>query len=405
MLRAVPVPQRVTLMGPAFVAAVAYVDPGNVATNVTAGSEFGFALVWVVVLANVMAVLVQYLSAKLGIVTRTSLASHLGRALPGPFRIAFWLQAEAVAIATDLAEIVGGAVALYLLFDVPLLMGALITTVVSIAILKLGDWRGQSTLERVIIALLGLIALGFTAGLFVDPPAAGDVAGGLIPSFEGSRSVLLTSAIIGATVMPHVIYLHSGLTAGRLGRRSEGISVRTLLGTTRTDVVAALILAGALNLSLLLVAATSLAGLPGTETLEGVHSLLGSELGLGVALLFAVSLLVSGLASTSVGCAAGAEVMQGLLHRRVPVLVRRVVTVIPALVVLAIGIEPGAALVVSQVVLSIGIPFALIPLVLLTARRSVMGEHVNRRGTTVAASVVVALVVSLNVALLGLTFT
>jgi len=405
MLRAVPVPQRVTLMGPAFVAAVAYVDPGNVATNVTAGSEFGFALVWVVVLANVMAVLVQYLSAKLGIVTGTSLASHLGRALPGPFRIAFWLQAEAVAIATDLAEIVGGAVALYLLFDVPLLMGALITTVVSIAILKLGDWRGQSTLERVIIALLGLIALGFTAGLFVAPPAAGDVAGGLIPSFEGSRSVLLTSAIIGATVMPHVIYLHSGLTAGRLGRRSEGISVRTVLGATRTDVVAALILAGALNLSLLLVAATSLAGLPGTETLEGVHSLLGSELGLGVALLFAVSLLVSGLASTSVGCGAGAEVMQGLLHRRAPVLVRRVVTVIPALVVLAIGIEPGAALVVSQVVLSIGIPFALIPLVLLTARRSVMGEHVNRGGTTAAASVVVALVVSLNVALLGLTFT
>ena len=404
MLRSVPVKRRLTLLGHVFVAAVAYVDPGNVATNVTAGSRFGFTLVWVVVLANVMAVLVQYLSAKLGIVTGTSLAEHMGGRLPRGIRIAYWAQAEVVAVATDIAEIVGGAVALYLLFDIPLLLGAVLTTLVSILILKIGDWFGQGALERLIMGFLVLIAVGFTAGLFVRAPQASDVASGLVPSFAGADSVLLASAIIGATVMPHVIYLHSGLTAGRLGHRSAGFSIGQLISVTRVDVVIALIVAGALNLSLLLVAATSLNGLPGTDSLEGVHTLLGSELGLGIALLFAVALLGSSLASTSVGCAAGAEVMHGLLRRRIPVLLRRVVTVIPALVVLAAGVEPGYALVVSQVVLSIGIPFALVPLLWLTARRSVMGEHVNRSGTTVAAAGVVTIVVALNFALLGLTF-
>lgn len=403
MLRSVPVKKRLTLLGPAFVAAIAYVDPGNVATNVTAGSRFGFTLVWVVVLANVMAVLVQYLSAKLGLVTGSSLAEQMGQRLSRPSRVAYWLQAELVAIATDLAEIVGGALALFLLFDLPLLLGALITTGVSILILKIGDWFGQSALERVVMSFLLLIAVGFTAGLFVDAPRPADLAGGLLPGFAGTDSVLIASGIVGATVMPHVIYLHSGLTSTRLGRRAVGVSMRHLLAVTRIDVVVALAVAGTLNLALLVVAATSFAQMPGTDTLEGVHELMFSELGAGVALLFAVALLGSGLASTSVGCAAGAEVMQGLLHRKVPILVRRLVTVIPALVVLATGVDPSYALIMSQVVLSVGIPFALVPLVLLTAKRSLMREHVNRIGTTVAAVIVVAVVVTLNFTLLGLT--
>lgn len=394
---------KAVLLGPAFIAAVAYVDPGNVATNVTAGSQFGYTLVWVVVLANVMAVLVQYLSAKLGIVTQQSLAGQMGHRLQRPSRYAYWLQAEAIAVATDLAEVVGGAIALYLLFDLPLVIGAIITAVVAMVVLRVGDVRGQNALERIIVGFLALIAVGFLAGLFVNPPAADALAGGFIPRFEGSESVLLASGIIGATVMPHVIYLHSSLTSDRLGRRGASLGVAELLRATRTDVVLALLLAGLLNLSLLVVAATSLDGLPGTDTLEGVHAVITSELGAGVALLFGVALLGSGLASTSVGSAAGAEVMASLLGVRLPMVARRVVTLIPALVVLAIGADPTRALVVSQVVLSMGIPFALIPLVVLTARRDVMGDHTNRRVTTVLAVLVALVVIGLNVALLWLT--
>ncbi|MGI9084386.1 MAG: Nramp family divalent metal transporter [Aeromicrobium sp.] len=405
MSSTLPVVRRLTLLGPAFVAAVAYVDPGNVATNVTAGARFGYTLVWVVVLANAMAVLVQYLSAKLGMVTGVSLATHVGRRLRRGPRLAYWLQAEAVAIATDLAEVVGGAIALNLLFDLPLLLGAAITATVSILILRIGDVRGQSALERVIVMFLMLIAVGFLAGLFVNPPEPGALAGGLIPRFDGSDSVLLASGIIGATVMPHVIYLHSSLTVTRLGDRGRNVSLRDLLSATRADVVLALLLAGLLNLSLLVVAAAGLQGLPGTDTLNGAHAVVSSELGAGVALLFAVALLGSGLASTSVGSAAGAEVMQGLLGLRVPMIVRRVVTVIPALVVLALGAEPSGALVVSQVLLSLGIPFALIPLVRLTSDSEVMGDHVNPRALTAGAWVVASIVVALNLALLVLTFT
>ena len=388
MSSTVPITRRLVLLGPAFVAAVAYVDPGNVATNVTAGARFGYTLVWVVVLANAMAVLVQYLSAKLGMVTGASLATHVGRRLRRGPRLAYWLQAEAIAIATDLAEVVGGAIALNLLFDLPLLLGAVITATISILILRIGDVRGQSALERVIVMFLMLIAVGFLAGLFVNPPEPGALVGGLIPRFDGADSVLLASGIIGATVMPHVIYLHSSLTVTRLGDRGKNVSLRDLLSATRVDVVLALLLAGLLNLTLLVVAAAGLQGLPGTDTLNGAHAVVSSELGAGVALLFAVALLGSGLASTSVGSAAGAEVMQGLLGLRIPMIARRIITVIPALVVLALGAEPSGALVVSQVLLSLGIPFALIPLVRLTSKPEVMGEHVNPRALTAGAWVV-----------------
>ncbi len=396
--------RRFALLGPAFIAAVAYVDPGNVATNVTAGAKYGYTLVWVVVLANVMAVIVQYLSAKLGVVTGRSLAGELGSRLSRPARIAYWLQAEAVVIATDMAEVVGGAVALWLLFDIPLVLGAVLTAAVALLVLRVGDLRGQSALERLIMGFLALIATGFVAGLVVGPPDAAELARGMIPSFAGSESLLLASGIIGATVMPHVIYLHSSLTVNRLDHRGEGLSIRALLSVTRVDVAAALCLAGVLNVSLLVVAAANLHGAPGTGTLQGVHEVITSELGAGVAMLFAVALLGSGLASTSVGGAAGAEVMRGLLDREVSMFTRRIVSVAPAVVVLALGAEPSATLVLSQVVLSLGIPFALVPLIALTARRDVMGAHVNRPGTTAAACCVAALVIVLNVVLVCLTF-
>lgn len=396
--------RSLTLLGPAFIAAVAYVDPGNVAVNITAGSQFGYTLVWVVVLANAMAVVVQYLSAKLGIVTSTSLSGHVARVSGRKSRFMFWLQAEAIAIATDMAEIVGGAIALNLIFDVPLVVGALITTAVSMSILTIGDRRGPRALERVIITFLALIGAGFTAGLWFDPPQAADIASGLWVQFDGSDSVLLASAIIGATVMPHVIYLHSSLMTNHGRENGRNTSTGDLITATKIDVTLALVVAGFLNLSLLVLAANFLFGQEGTETLNGVHELVSVELGAGIALLFAVALLSSGLASTSVGCAAGAEVMGSLLTIQVPLFVRRIVTVIPALAVLILGVEPSYVLVISQVVLSLGIPFALIPLIVFTSQASLMGEHVNRLWLRIIASLIAAVVLVLNLALLILTF-
>jgi len=396
---------RWTLLGPAFIAAVAYVDPGNVATNVTAGADFGYTLAWVVVAANLMAVLVQYLSAKLGIVTRRSLAAHLGERLSTPARILYWLQAELVAVATDMAEVVGGAVAMALLFHLPMVVGALCTAAVSLVLLRVADARGQRAFERVIMVFLGLIAVGFVAGLVVNPPSAAGLAGGMVPRLDGTRSMLLASGIVGATVMPHVIYLHSSLTTSRLGRSGRGLDVKGLLSATRVDVIAALAVAGALNLSLLLVAATSLRGLPGTGSLEAVHALFASEFGGGVALLFAVALLSSGLASTSVGSAAGAEVMSSLLHARIPMTLRRGLTVIPAVAILALGADPSKALIGSQVALSLGIPLAVAPLVRLTADRRIMGDHLNGVATTICATLIATCVVVLNAILLALTVT
>jgi len=384
------------LLGPAFVAAIAYVDPGNVATNTSAGARYGYLLLWVLVAANAMAGLVQYLSAKLGLVTGQSLPEAVRDRLPRPLRLAYWGQAEVVAMATDLAEVLGGAIALNLLFGLPLTVGGLITGVVSTALLLVQDRRGQKPFERVITTLLVVIAVGFTAGLFVAP-APVDAAHGLVPRFDGADSVLLAAGMLGATVMPHAVYLHSALTRDRHGRAPH------LLASTRVDVTVAMLLAGAVNVAMLLLAATALGGSPDVDTLAGVHRAIDAELGGGVALLFAVGLLASGLASTAVGCYSGAVVLDGLLRVRVPLLTRRVVTLVPALAVLALGADPTRALVLSQVVLSFGIPFALVPLVWLTARRSVMGEHANHRAVTATAVGVAAAVVALNAALIWLT--
>jgi manganese transport protein len=393
------------LLGPAFVAAIAYVDPGNVAANVSAGAQFGFLLVWVIVMANVMAGLVQYLSAKLGLVSGRTLPEAVADHTRTPTRIAYWLQAELVAMATDLAEVMGGAIALYLLFDLPLLLGGVITGVVSLLLLMVQNRRGQRMFERVISGLLLVIAIGFLTSLFVDTPPPGDVAAGLVPRFEGAESVLLATAMLGATVMPHAVYLHSGLARDRHGHPAAGPDRRWLLRVTRIDVGLAMLVAGAVNLSMLLVAATNLQGRDDTDSIEGAHAAVSDTLGPTIALFFAVGLLASGLASTSVGAYAGAMIMQGLLRRSYSLLLRRVVTLIPALVILAWGLDPSRALVLSQVVLSFGIPFALIPLIRLTSDRSVMGDDTNHRVTTALGWTVAALISLLNVVLIYLTVT
>jgi len=394
-----------SLLGPAFVAAIAYVDPGNVAANVSAGAQYGFLLVWVIVMANVMAGLVQYLSAKLGLVTGRTLPEAVADHTRTRTRIAYWIQAELVAMATDLAEVVGGAIALYLLFDLPLLIGGVITGAVSLLLLAIQNLRGQRVFERVISGLLLVIAIGFLTSLFVQPPPAAEVAAGLIPRFDGAESVLLATAMLGATVMPHAVYLHSGLARDRHGQPEAGPQRRALLRITRYDVGLAMLVAGAVNLAMLLVAATNLQGRDNTDSIEGAHAAVSDTLGPTVALLFAIGLLASGLASTSVGAYAGAMIMQGLLRRSYPLLLRRMVTLIPALAILAMGIDPSRALVISQVVLSFGIPFALIPLVRLTSSRVLMGADTNHRVTTALGWVVAALISLLNVVLIYLTVT
>jgi manganese transport protein len=391
------------LLGPAFVAAIAYVDPGNVAANVSAGAQYGFLLVWVIIVANAMAGLVQFLSAKLGLVTGRSLPEAVADHTRTPTRIAYWLQAELVAMATDLAEVVGGAIALHLLFDLPLLVGGVITGLVSLLLLAIQNRRGQRMFERVISGLLLIIAIGFLTSLFVEAPAAGEVAAGLLPRFEGAESVLLATAMLGATVMPHAVYLHSGLARDRHGHPEAGKQRRWLLKVTRLDVGLAMLVAGAVNLSMLLVAATNLQGRDNTDSIEGAHAAVRDTLGPTVALFFAVGLLASGLASTSVGAYAGAMIMQGLLRRSYPLLLRRLVTLVPALAILAIGLDPSRALVLSQVVLSFGIPFALIPLVRLTSNRNLMGEDTNHRVTTALGWSVAILISLLNVVLVYLT--
>ena len=403
--RAVSRGRVLPLLGPAFVAAIAYVDPGNVAANLTAGARYGYLLLWVLVAANVMAVLVQYQSAKLGIVTGDSLPGVLGARLRTGPRLAFWAQAEVVAAATDIAEVVGGAIALNLLFGLPLVLGGLVVGGVSMLLLATQDRYGQRRFETLVIGLLLVIVVGFLLGLVVGPPDPAAMLGGLVPRFAGTDSVLLAASMLGATVMPHAIYVHSALSRDRFGRVADDEGRRGLLRATRWDVGAALTLAGTVNIGLLLLAAANLRGVEGTDTIEGAHAAISSALGPVVGVVFAIGLLASGLASTSVGCYAGAAVMEGLIHRRIPLLLRRAITLVPALVLLGVGADPTWTLVVSQVVLSFGIPFAAIPLVKLNRDRALMGEFANGPRLQGALVVVVVLVVALNLALLVLLAT
>ena len=372
-------PARATLLllGPAFVAAIAYVDPGNVAANLTAGARYGYLLLWVLVLANAIAVLVQYQSAKVGIVTGRSLPEILGEKLPTAPRRIYWIQAELVAAATDIAEVLGGAIALYLLFGIPLPLGGLIVGIASMVLLSVQSRNGQRSFEIIIVTLLGVIVVGFMCGLLFSGVDAAEAVGGLVPRFEGVDSVLLATSMLGATVMPHVIYLHSALARDRHGVGHEPSAIRRLLKATRWDVGAALLVAGAVNISMLLLAASALRGIEGTDTIEGAHAAVVNTLGPAVGVIFAVGLLASGLASTSVGTYAGSAIMGGLLKVRVPLLLRRVITLVPALIILLVGFDPTQALVLSQVVLSFGIPFALVPLVWIASSKKHLGGFAN----------------------------
>ncbi len=391
------------LLGPAFVAAIAYVDPGNVAANVSAGTQFGYLLLWVIVGANVVAGLVQYLSAKLGLVMGRSLPAAIGKGMSRPLRLTFWAQAEITAMATDVAEVIGGAIALRILFGLPLPIGGITIGVVSLLLLAIRDRRGQLLFERVITGLLLVIALGFAASFFVSTPPPDAVLGGLVPRFRGTESVLLAAAILGATVMPHAVYLHSGLVLDRHGHPERGRDRRWLLRVTRVDVVLAMAVAGTVNAAMLLVAAINLQGRQETASIEGAYTAVHNTLGPLIAVLFAVGLLASGLASSSVGAYAGAMIMQGLLHRSIPMLVRRLLTLCPAVAILALGFDPTRALVLSQVVLSFGIPFAVLPLVKLTSNRDLMGGDANHPVTTVIGWAVAVTVSLLNLVLIWLT--
>jgi manganese transport protein len=393
------------LLGPAFVAAIAYVDPGNVAANLVGGARFGYLLVWVLVASNLMAGLIQYQSAKLGLVSGRTLPELLAERLGHRTRIAFWVQAELVAAATDLAEVIGGAIALHLLFDLPLVLGGVIVGVVSLALLGVQSRLGQRPFEYVVVGLLAIIAVGFLAGLVVNPPNGPAIVGGLAPRFAGMQSVVLAASMLGATVMPHAIYVHSALARDRHGRSIGLVQTRRLLRLTKWDVSLALTIAGIVNVGILLLAAANLRGISSADTIEGASSAISASLGPGIAVVFAVGLLASGLASTSVGSYAGATIMAGLLRRRIPLVVRRVITLIPALLLLGFGADPTAILVFSQVALSFGIPFALVPLLRLTNDRGVMGDFANRTPVRILLSGIVVLVVALNVVLVVLTLT
>ena len=388
------------MLGPAFVAAVAYIDPGNFATNIAGGAKYGFLLVWVILAANLMAMLVQYLSAKVGIATGRNLPELCREHFRRPVTWGLWVQAELVAIATDLAEFVGAAIALNLLFGVPPFLAGLMTAVVAFAVLALQE-RGYRRFELAITAFLGIVCLGFLYDLSQVDVDAGAFLGGFVPGFEGTDSVLLAVGILGATVMPHVVYLHSALTQARI-RAENDDERRELLRFQRVDVVIAMTLAGVINMTMLVVAASlfNATGNTGIDTIEGAHAGFERLIGGGAALAFAVALLASGLSSSSVGTYAGQVVMQGFIDRRIPLFLRRLVTMAPALVVLALGLDATDTLVASQVVLSFGIPFALVPMIVLTRRRDVMGALVNRPHTTIVASVVAALIIGLNLFLL-----
>jgi manganese transport protein len=393
---------RLALLGPAFVACIAYVDPGNFATNIAGGSKYGYMLLWVLLAANLMAMLIQNLSAKIGIATGKNLPELCREHFPRSVSFGLWVQAELIAMATDLAEFVGAAIALNLLFGIPLLPAGLITAVVAFAILGLQS-RGYRRFEVAILGFLGVILLGFLYDTLRIGFDAGAAAGGFVPQFDGSDSILLATGILGATVMPHVIYLHSALTQNRVVARDDA-ERRLLLRFNRVDVTLAMGLAGLINMSMLIIAASLFFGGPEVDTIEKAHSGFDQLVGPSAAIAFALALLASGFASSSVGTYAGQVVMQGFIARTVPLAARRAVTMAPALVVLAIGVDPTKALVISQVVLSFGIPFALIPLVLLTRRRDIMGALVNRRRTTATAAVVAAVISALNIFLLVDTF-
>jgi manganese transport protein len=389
-------------LGPAFIASVAYIDPGNFATNIAGGAKYGYMLLWVVLAANLMAMLVQTLSAKLGIATGRNLPETCRDNFSRRVSISLWIQAEAIAMATDLAEVLGAALGLHLLFGMPLFPAGLLAGAGAFGILALQRY-GFRRLEAVIAGMVGVIVVAFAFEVVLAKPDPGEIATHLfVPRFDGSESVLIAAGILGATVMPHVVYLHSALTQNRIVGRDEA-EKRRIQRFERIDVIIAMTIAGFVNMSMLAIAAAVFFGL-GIESIEDAYSSFDTELGNGAAILFGIALLASGFSSSSIGTMSGQVVMQGFIKRQIPLFLRRAITLAPALIILAIGVDPSRALVISQVVLSFGIPFALVPLVIFTSRRDLMGSLVNTRATNVAAWAIAAVIICLNVFLLYQTF-
>ena len=395
-------------LGPAFIASIAYMDPGNFATNIQGGAQFGYLLVWVVVASNLMAMLVQALSAKLGIAAGLSLPEAIRQETPGPVTWVLWALAEVVAIATDLAEFLGAAVGLYLLFGIPLFPAALLTAVITFGILALQRF-GFRPLEAVITGFVGLIGLCYLVETILGKPDFGLAAQSILqPRFQGTESVLLAAGILGATVMPHVIYLHSALTQNRISVQAPELK-RRIFRYELIDILIAMGIAGLVNASMLMMAASTfwergIAVDADSDIILQAYQTLAPLLGGAASIIFAVSLLASGLSSATVGTMAGQVIMQGFIHRSIPIWLRRLVTMLPALAVIGFGVDTTRALVLSQVVLSFGIPFALVPLVIFTSRRDLMGDLVNRKLTTAVATIITGLIISLNVFLLYQTF-
>lgn len=398
--RGFSVKRLLPFLGPAFIAAVAYIDPGNFATNIQAGSTYGYMLLWVVLVSNLMAILIQSMSAKLGIATGYNLPELSRQHFARPVTAGLWLQAEFIAIATDLAEFIGGALGLNLLFGIPLFPAAVITGLFSFGLLEL-QRRGFRPLEAGIAAMVGIVIVSFAYEVYIAQPDGRDLLAGLfVPHLAGTSSVLLAAGILGATVMPHVIYLHSALTQRRVVGRTDD-ERRRIFRFEFFDILIAMGVAGLINGAMLVMAAGLFFGQGDTvSTIEGAFARLGDVAGTPAAILFGIGLLASGLSSSSVGTMSGQVVMQGYINRRIPLMLRRLITMLPALAVLALGVDPTTALVMSQVVLSFGIPFALIPLLMFCSNRELMGSLVNHRLTTALAWSVAGLIIALNIFLL-----
>ncbi len=392
-------------LGPAFIASVAYMDPGNFATNIQGGARFGYQLLWVIVASNLMAMLLQSLSAKLGIASGLNLAEHCRDTFPRPVVVGMWVLMELVSMATDLAEFLGAALGFNLLLGLPLWFAGILTVVVTFLILALERY-GFRPLEAVITALVGVVAMSYLIETLLDRPDwSAILQHAVVPQFTGTESVLLATGILGATVMPHVIFLHSALTQGRIVAKNAA-QQHKLFRYELIDIFIAMGLAGLINMAMLIMAASTFfnKGLTQIGTIEEAHRTLEPLLGPAASAVFAISLLASGLSSSSVGTMAGQVIMAGFLHRRIPAWVRRLVTVFPPMIIIMLGLDPTRTLVLSQVVLSFGLPFAIVPLVIFTSRKDIMGELVNRKGTTIAASAVAALIIALNLFLLSQLF-